>query len=72
MEFRILTTEEAEALYRMLQKRLSTDYVTYSIEKSPAQVLRERADEMEKEERDTPLLRSILGKLKMKTRKRED
>lgn len=56
-----LNKEQKDALKRLLQKGLvGASGFTNAVYVTPAQQLRNRANEMEQEERDTPLLREIL------------
>lgn len=54
--------EETRALRRFLTRNLQSDFVN-AVYISPAAQLRHRANEIEQEERDQPLLREILKKL---------
>jgi len=58
-----LTSEEVGALKRMLVKFPMNPTTMSAIYISPSQALRNRADEMEQEDRDYPQLQSILKKL---------
>lgn len=58
-----LSQEQKEALVRALNKYPTNPTIMNAVYISPAQQLRNRANEIEQEERDFPLLKEILAKL---------